>query len=62
MGVNANKLIAKTVMKVKKPMHIVLFILNIIFPGLGTCISACIGTGLTGSEKFNCTTFVVGIC
>ena len=43
------------VIKVKPPLHIVLFIVNIIFPGWGTMISACMG------KKFNCNTFLLGL-
>ena len=45
----------KAVVKVAPPMHIVLFILNIIFPGLGTMISACI------TPKFNGDALLYGI-
>ncbi len=48
---------AKTVKKVGQPMHIILFIVNILFSGVGTMISACIGSG-----GFCMTTLLVGLC
>ena len=43
------------VVKVKKPLHIVLFILNIFFPGWGSMISACC------DKKFNSNAFLFGL-
>lgn len=49
-------LMAKTVKKVKKPMHIIIFIINIFFPGVGTIITAFM------SDSFFCETLLVGLC
>ena len=38
----------KAVVKVQPPMHIILFILNIVFSGWGTMISACMDKKLNG--------------
>ena len=43
------------VVKVKAPWHIILFILNIVFPGWGSMISACM------DKKFNVNAFVFGL-
>ena len=43
------------VVKVAPPMHIVLFILNIVFSGWGTMISACM------DKKFNGQAFLFGL-
>eukprot|EP00347_Sterkiella_histriomuscorum_P014037 403362400 len=48
---------SKTVKKVEKPLHLILFIINIFFPGLGTCISACVNKG----GSFSLETLVVGL-
>ena len=45
----------KAVVKVDPPLHIVLFIVNIIFPGWGTMISACCG------KKFNSDALCMGL-
>ena len=45
----------KAVVKVQPPMHIVLFIVNIIFPGWGTMISACL------DKKLNTDALLYGI-
>nr|AAZ23913.1 spec3-like protein [Sterkiella histriomuscorum] len=45
----------KTIQKVAKPGHIILFILNIILPGWGTMVSSCIS--LSG---FSTHTLIVG--
>mmetsp|Transcript_25657 Transcript_25657/g.19408 ORF Transcript_25657/g.19408 Transcript_25657/m.19408 type:complete len:81 (+) Transcript_25657:7-249(+) len=50
------ELIAKTVKRVPQPWHIILFIINIIFPGWGTMISACCGRDL---DVF---TLLIGLC
>lgn len=49
-------LAAKTVKKVKKPLHIIIFIINIFFPGIGTIITAFM------SDSFFCETLLVGLC
>ena len=46
----------KTVKQVNKPLHIILFIVNIIWAGLGTMISACIA-----KDGFDVTTLIVGL-
>ena len=43
------------VVKVDPPLHLILFIVNIIFPGWGTMISACVG------KKFEATTLIFGL-
>ena len=45
----------KAVIKVKPPLHIILFVVNIVFPGWGTMISACC------DKKFNCDAFLMGL-
>ena len=45
----------EAVMKVDPTLGLVLFILNIVFSGLGTIINAFVG------EKFNVTTLIFGI-
>jgi len=47
---------SKTVLKVAKPGHLILFILNIILPGWGTMVSACIST-----SGFSSMTLIVGL-
>ena len=37
------KKVMETVPQVKEPWHLVLFIVNIILPGIGTLIGACMG-------------------
>ena len=38
-------MLSRSVHKVNKPMHILILILNIFFPGVGTMISACLSGG-----------------
>ena len=47
----------KTIQKVGKPLHVVFFILNIIFPGWGTMLSACLNT----SGQFSSITLITGL-
>lgn len=49
-------LAAKTVKRVKKPLHIIIFIINIFFPGIGTIITAFM------SDSYFCETLLVGLC
>lgn len=44
------------VVAVKSPVHVILFIVNILYAGVGTMISACL------DKKFNCDQFLVGLC
>ena len=37
---------SKSVVKVPHPWHIIFLVLNVIFPGLGTILSACCGSDL----------------
>ena len=41
--------------KVDPPLHIILFIVNIVFPGWGSMISACVG------KKFEANALIFGI-
>ena len=50
------QIIEKSVQKVPDPWHIVCFILNIFFPGVGTMVS-----GYFASGGINCDAMVVGI-
>ena len=44
------------VVKVDPPMHIVLFVLNIVWPGLGSMISACMD-----KKGFHTNAFIYGL-
>ena len=54
-GCSCSNLHKNTIRRVPKPWHIVLLILNVIFPGWGTMISACC------DGKFDSCTFLVGL-
>ena len=45
-----------TVKKVAKPLHLILFVINILFPGFGTIIS-----GIIGESGCHGQTIIVGI-
>ena len=47
----------KSIHRVGKPLHIVIFLLNIFFPGIGTMISACINK----ANKLYPFTIVIGL-
>jgi len=51
-----DKVERKSVKRVDKPLHIIIFIINIFFPGIGTIITGCIGED--GCDAY---TLVVGI-
>ena len=44
-----------SVVKVDQTMGLILFIVNILFPGIGTCVSACVG------KEFNSMALIFGI-
>ena len=46
----------KAVVKVDQPMNVILFVLNIIFPGIGTIISA-----FMDSHGMNSTALIFGV-
>lgn len=50
-----DKLQEESVVAVPPPLHIVLFIVNILLPGVGTMVSACL------SSRFNPLALVVGL-
>lgn len=47
---------SKSVKSVDKPLHIIIFIINIFFPGIGTMISGCIA-----KSGFSGYTIVIGL-
>ena len=49
--------IEKSIQKVPSPWGIVLFIVNIFFPGVGTMISSCLAPGDCNVEAL-----VIGLC
>ncbi|CDW82909.1 UNKNOWN [Stylonychia lemnae] len=51
-----DELKSKSVRKVEKPLHLIIFIVNIFFSGVGTMITGCIS-----KEGFSVYTILVGL-
>jgi hypothetical protein len=47
---------SKSVVKCAPPWHIILFITNIVLPGIGTILSSCC------ASKFNVMAVAIGLC